>query len=170
MTIARLILLPAIASLAACAATPMSSPPSQTTPLLDASGATVGQLTYRADATGTHLDLRATGLSPGAHGVHVHMVGRCDGPGFTTAGGHWNPATKLHGHRNPGGWHAGDLGNLTAGADGRARAMLHLPAGSEVADQDGSALVIHARPDDELTDPSGNSGDRIACAVIAPPR
>ncbi|WP_309601713.1 superoxide dismutase family protein [Sphingomonas sp.] len=168
MTIVRLILLPAIASLAACATAPTS--PTQTAPLIDASGASIGEVSIRTDPTGTHLDLRATGLSPGPHGVHVHMVGRCDGPGFTTAGGHWNPTTKLHGHRNPGGFHAGDLGNLTAGADGTARAMLHLPAGSDVADQDGAALVIHARADDEATDPSGNSGDRIACAVIAPPR
>ena len=170
MTIARLILLPAIASLAACAATPMSSPPTHTAPLVDASGATIGIVKHWADSAGTYFDVRANRLSPGDHGVHLHMVGRCDGPGFTTAGGHWNPATKLHGHRNPGGWHAGDLGNLTAGPDGKARAMLRLPAGSDVADQDGSALVIHARPDDEATDPSGNSGDRIACAVIAPPR
>ena len=169
MTNVRLILLAAIASLAACATTVTSSH-TQTASLLDTSRASIGEVSIRTDPTGTHLDLRATGLSPGAHGVHVHMVGRCDAPGFTTAGGHWNPTTRLHGHRNPGGFHAGDLGNLTAGADGKARAMLHLPAGSEVADPDGAALVVHARADDEATDPSGNSGDRIACAVIAPPR
>jgi Cu-Zn family superoxide dismutase len=122
------------------------------------------------------LRIDAAGLPAGMHGAHLHTVGKCEGPKFTSAGGHWNPTGKQHGHQNPAGYHTGDLGNLGVGADGKLTAGLLVPGarlssngvgdGPVLLDADGAALVIHAAQDDEKTDPSGNSGDRIACAVL----
>jgi Cu-Zn family superoxide dismutase len=106
------------------------------------------------------------------HAVHVHAVGKCDGPAFTSAGGHFNPTGKKHGHKSAEGAHAGDLPNMLIGKDGSGRfeAMtdgLTLLAGPlSVFDADGSSLVIHAGADDYATDPAGNAGDRIACGLI----
>jgi Cu-Zn family superoxide dismutase len=124
--------------------------------------------------------IEGAGLPPGLHGVHVHAVGRCDRRDFSTAGPHWDLFGRAHGKANPAGPHDGDLGNVAVGADGRiaadvliANAMLPVKgatAGSkDMRDADGAALVIPAAPDDDRTDPSGNSGDRIACAVLAAP-
>jgi Cu-Zn family superoxide dismutase len=131
------------------------------------------------EPTGLRFHIEAAGLPAGVHGVHVHAVGRCDPHTFASAGGHWNPTSREHGHANPAGFHAGDLGNVTVGADGLLNVDLMLPGAGlarttaatplSIADADGSALVIHAAADDERTDPSGNSGDRIACAVLAVP-
>ena len=116
--------------------------------------------------------IEAQGLPRGAHGVHVHAVGKCDGPDFASAGPHFNPASRQHGALNPQGPHAGDLPNIEVGADGKGRLestteLLSLGSGTNsVLDADGSALVIHAAPDDFKTDPTGNSGARIACGVI----
>ena len=112
------------------------------------------------------LDLQ--GLPPGVHGVHVHMTGRCDGPTFASAGGHWNPADRQHGLENPQGQHAGDMPNLTVGEDGRGTLEYQLRGGGfeDLFDADGSAIVVHASADDQRTDPSGDSGDRIACGVF----
>jgi superoxide dismutase, Cu-Zn family len=139
-------------------------------------GATIGTVRIFSEPTGVVLRINATGLPPGMHGVHVHTAGRCDPPGFTSAGPHWSPTTRQHGHLNPAGFHAGDLGNLGVGADGKLVAGLLVPgarlnasdygSGPVLHDQDGASLVFHAKPDDERTDPSGNSGDRIACAVL----
>jgi Cu-Zn family superoxide dismutase len=107
------------------------------------------------------------------HGIHFHAVGRCDPPDFMSAGDHFNPTNRQHGQRNPQGPHAGDLPNLTVEANGTAtyqatNALVTLgPGANSLLDADGSALVIHADPDDDVTDPAGNSGGRIACAVIA---
>ena len=100
--------------------------------------------------------------------MHIHQVGRCDGPGFESAGPHWNPTGRQHGRLNPAGRHAGDLGNLQVLADGSVSVEVAGPNAS-VFDADGAALVIHAQKDDERTDPSGNSGARIACAVLRTP-
>jgi Cu-Zn family superoxide dismutase len=111
------------------------------------------------------------------HGIHVHTVGRCDGPGFESAGPHWNPTNRRHGMNNPQGPHGGDLPNVTVAANGvlgetvtLVGADLTTPPGvpGALIDADGAALVIHAQADDYVTDPSGNSGARIACAVITP--
>lgn len=111
------------------------------------------------------------GLPAGAHGMHLHMVGACDGPGFTSAGAHLNPHGKQHGTDNPAGSHLGDLPNLQVSQLGAATLTAELkgsPAEIDAAlfDADGTALVIHASRDDYRTDPTGNSGDRIACGVI----
>jgi Cu-Zn family superoxide dismutase len=108
------------------------------------------------------------------HGTHLHATGRCDPPGFTTAGGHLNPAARQHGLRNPAGPHLGDLPNLTVAANGTGRmeatiAATLTPGQAPLFDADGTALVVHAGPDDMVTDPAGNSGARIACTVIAAP-
>ena len=158
-------------ALAGCAAVdvPIAAPP---VALLNSSGQPIGSVTPAQTSGGVSLAISANGLPHGLHGVHVHAVGRCDGPGFESAGAHWNPAAKKHGLQNPQGAHAGDLPNITASSGGIARDIVVLAAASlaDLADADGSALVIHAQADDYLTDPSGNSGGRIACAVLAPPR
>jgi len=132
--------------------------------LVNSAGASTGSVQLEPRPGGTYLRIAVQGLSPGDHGLHLHAVGRCDGPAFQSAGPHWNPASKQHGHLNPLGAHLGDLPNLTVSANGRG-AINFLVAGS-LTDADGTSLVIHAKPDDYRTDPSGNSGDRIACAVI----
>ena len=114
------------------------------------------------------LHVQAQGLPPGTHGIHIHAVGRCEAPDFQSAGPHWNPTSRQHGRDNPQGAHHGDLPNITIGADGRG--MLHADVAgaswAELLDADGAAVVIHATADDYRTDPSGNSGGRIACGVI----
>ena len=119
----------------------------------------------------------ATGLPHGIHGLHVHAVGRCDPPDFASAGPHWNPAARKHGMNNPAGPHAGDLPNVEVAANGVLGTTVTLPgatlvggggAAGSLIDADGAALVLHGQADDYVTDPSGNSGPRIACAVLRP--
>jgi Cu-Zn family superoxide dismutase len=157
-------------SFLAAGCVPMAPPdvPVSTVNLVSGSGAVLGTVRVFSEPTGLMLRIEAAGLPPGQHGVHLHAVGRCDAPGFTSAGPHWNPTTRKHGHRNPQGFHMGDLGNLGVGADGKLVAGLLVPQATfgALRDADGAALVLHAKPDDEMTDPSGNSGDRIACAVL----
>ena len=136
-------------------------------PIVGPSGEPRGFATFFSDGARTEIKIQAEGLAPGVHGIHLHAVGRCEGPDFKSAGPHWNPAGKQHGHDNPLGAHLGDLPNLTVGADGRGTASFSVQG--DIADADGTSLVIHAKPDDYKTDPSGNSGDRIACAVLTTP-
>jgi Cu-Zn family superoxide dismutase len=139
-------------------------------PLVNASGQSIGTVRAWQTAGGVSFHIAASGLAHGLHGIHVHSVGRCDPPDFASAGAHWNPAGKQHGLNNPAGPHAGDLPNVEVAANGVLAATVTL-AGANMAsllDADGAALVIHSGPDDYVTDPSGNSGARIACAVIQP--
>ena len=158
-------------ALAGCAAVdvPIDSPP---VALMNSAGQSVGSVRASQTSGGVTLAISASGLPHGLHGVHVHAVGRCEGPKFESAGGHWNPASRHHGLSNPEGPHAGDLPNVTVSSSGGLSETLVLAHASfaDLADADGSALVIHAAADDYVTDPSGNSGARIACAVLAPPR
>jgi len=139
-------------------------------PLVNALGAPIGTVRAWQTAGGVTFRIDAAGLPHGVHGIHVHTVGRCDPPEFTTAGGHWNPAARKHGMNNPAGPHAGDLPNVEVAANGVLGATVTLPGASmaSLLDADGAALVLHAAADDYVTDPSGNSGARIACAVILP--
>ena len=107
-------------------------------------------------------------MPPGTHGAHVHTVGRCDPPAFETAGSHWNPTTMKHGTMNPQGPHQGDLPNLVVDGGGRGTIGATIPGATlaSLLDADGAAVVIHASADDLRTDPSGNSGGRIACGVL----
>ncbi|MBP2276909.1 MULTISPECIES: superoxide dismutase family protein [Sphingomonas] len=131
-------------------------------------GADVGRATATEVAGGLRLTLDVHDLTPGTHGAHVHTVGRCDAPDFASAGGHWNPAGTKHGSMNPQGPHEGDLPNLIVGTGGRGTIGILLPGATMAGllDTDGSAIVVHAKPDDLMTDPSGNSGARIACGVF----
>lgn len=137
--------------------------------LRSANGDAMGRATARDSAAGLRITIDATGLTPGNHGAHIHTVGRCDAPDFASAGGHWNPTAMKHGSMNPAGPHEGDLPNLLIGADGRGTIGIVVPGATieGLLDTDGAALVIHAAPDDLVTDPSGNSGGRIACGVFA---
>jgi len=136
--------------------------------LKTATGAEVGRAIASETAGGVRIAIDGVNMPPGSHGVHVHTIGRCDGPDFTTAGGHWNPTAMQHGTRNSAGPHAGDLPNLMVGTDGRGSLAMSLPAGTMAGllDADGSAFVVHAGPDDLKTDPAGNSGARIACGMF----
>jgi Cu-Zn family superoxide dismutase len=140
--------------------------------IVNATGQKIGTATFATAAGGVRIDVDVTQLPPGTHGVHIHAVGKCEGPDFKTAGGHFNPAGKKHGKDNPEGAHNGDLLNLEVAADGRASASL-LDANVSLGDgptslfqPGGTAIVIHASADDYKTDPAGNSGPRVACGVI----
>ena len=162
------------------AATSNPTPAAAVATLRDAGGRTVGSASIGPASTGgVRLQVTVNGLAPGAHGIHVHAVGACDGStptAFSSAGGHFNPTSKQHGRLNPSGWHVGDLPNLVVDTSGNGSAdivveSLTLDSGAAaLLDADGSALVIHANPDDERTDAGsagpGNSGARIACGVI----
>lgn len=142
--------------------------------LVDARGADRGRADFYKTTTGLRIELVARGFAAGTYGMHVHTVGRCDAPDFASAGPHWNPTGAQHGRDNPMGAHHGDLPNLVVdeGAIGRATLTLvgtRLTGDGGLIDADGAAFVIHAGPDDMKTDPSGNSGARVACGVIELP-
>lgn len=145
--------------------------PSVSTTLIDAEGKDVGTASIVQSSFGGVLVLKLTGLPPGPHGLHVHSVGSCEPPAFTSAGPHLNPDDHQHGARNPKGPHLGDLPNITARPDGNVDTTLTLRAellkpGVIGSGANARALVVHAKADDAMTDPGGNSGDRIACGVL----
>ena len=150
--------------------------PGTTAVMRDSAGRELGTLTLTESNGGIVVAGRLTGLTPGDHGIHVHMVGRCDAPTFESAGEHWNPTSRQHGSQNPQGPHLGDIPNVTVGADSSAAVNLSMPGGgsmrtgaSMIMDTDGAAVVIHSAPDDYRTDPSGGSGARVACGVVGTP-
>ncbi|MGF7047215.1 Cu-Zn family superoxide dismutase [Paenibacillus sp. DS2015] len=143
------------------------------TNIINTKGEQIGTtlLTQKSDAVQIHIE--AKNLPPGLHGIHFHEVGKCEIPDFKTAGAHLNPNLKEHGFNNPKGFHAGDLLNIDVKEDGSVIADLESNtvtltrgASNSLLKSGGSALVIHEKADDYVTDPSGNSGDRIACAAI----
>jgi Cu-Zn family superoxide dismutase len=151
----------------------MAAPGSHATAdLKDKDGKTVGKAVLHDTADGVLVRLEVKGLTPGLHAVHVHAVGKCEGPAFTSAGGHFNPLQRKHGLKSPDGAHAGDLPNMLVTKDGSGRFesktdAITLQAGpASVFDSDGSALVVHVGVDDYVTDPTGNAGDRAACGLI----
>lgn len=154
-------------------ASAVPAPPASTRVVLSAAnGAPRGTATMSEGSDGLSVRVDAAGLPPGVHGIHLHTVGRCDPPAFSSAGPHWNPTGAQHGRENPKGAHTGDLPNIIIGADGRGT-LSFKESGATVAgllDADGSALIIHADADDYKTDPSGNSGARIACGVVGTAR
>lgn len=161
--------LAALALTAACSGGATSSEPGRATAQLKrADGSAAGSAVATVTNGGLSVKVSVTGISPGPHGVHVHMTGKCDAPAFTTAGGHWNPGATKHGLENPQGAHAGDMPNLMVSPDGTGTLTYKLGSGTMdgLLDADGAAFVVHAGPDDQKTDPSGNSGDRIACGVF----
>lgn len=140
--------------------------------LKDSAGKTIGSAVLSERGGGVVITVNVKGLPQGLHAVHIHAVGKCDAPAFTSAGGHFNPQNKKHGLKNPDGPHAGDLPDMFVNKDGMGRyealmeSMTLGAGGTSVFDADGSAIVVHATADDNVTDPAGNSGDRIACGVI----
>lgn len=139
--------------------------------IVSANGIPAGQAILTLHGATIGLTVQAKGLTPGAHGMHLHAQGSCGGTGFASAGGHLNPGMHQHGTLNPSGAHLGDLPNLTIGRDGAGATTIMLPGdwatlGPELFDADGTAIVIHAGPDDYRTDPSGNSGGRVACGIF----
>jgi len=140
----------------------------------NATGQLVGTVTLTTQVDGVLVDGTFANLPAGTHGLHFHTVGACT-PTFDAAGGHYNPTQRQHGFNNPQGVHAGDLPNLEIGADGSGtyrsvtdRITLAPGAASTVYDADGTSLMVHANADDYVTDPTGNSGGRIACGVVSP--
>jgi Cu-Zn family superoxide dismutase len=137
------------------------------TPIIDHSGKQIGMVAARLEKDGVAVSVDTVGLPAGTHGVHIHEIPKCEPPTFESAGGHWNWTNRKHGHKNARGYHAGDLGNLTVGAGGKGRATFHVPLKDWDPKQAGGLpVVIHASADDDMTDPSGNSGARIACGVV----
>lgn len=158
----------------AAASTPASTPParSATVNLAPASGSLVsGKLSAMPMAGGVHFTGEIGGLVRNAtHAIHVHEKGDCSAADASSAGGHFNPTGQPHGRPDAGAHHAGDMPNITADANGVARVNLHVQGvslgGAATTDILGRALVVHAQPDDYATQPSGNSGARIACGVV----
>jgi superoxide dismutase, Cu-Zn family len=170
----NLLLIPALLGLCAAAALADTAPKAASAKIMNAQGMQIGTAKLKAVKDGVQISAKVAGLSAGEHGIHIHTVGKCEGPDFKTAGGHFNPTTAHHGVNNtmdphP---HAGDLPNLTVDAKGKGN-FSFLDKGVTLGDganslfhDGGTSLVIHAKADDLMSDPSGNSGDRVACGVI----
>ena len=136
-----------------------------------ADGSSAGTAMLMRSGDGYSIMVQARGLTPGAHGFHLHTTGRCDAPDFTSAGGHLNPGDRTHGRLSANGPHLGDLTNLQVGSDGMVTATVEVPdvrddALAQIFDADGTAVMIHSGPDDYRTDPTGNAGSRVACGVL----
>ncbi|MBI4115419.1 MAG: superoxide dismutase family protein [Candidatus Omnitrophica bacterium] len=140
--------------------------------LSNVKGEKVGSATLTQETNGVKITLEVSHLTPGEHAFHVHSVGKCEPPDFTSAGGHFNPYGKKHGHMNPEGAHAGDLPNVVIAEDGNGGGEVIVEGvtlgdgENSLSHPEGTSLVIHENADDEVTDPAGNAGPRVACGVI----
>ena len=142
--------------------------------LKNLNGTEAGTAKFSEDGNGPfHIIVQVKGISPGEHGIHIHEAGNCTAP-FKSAGDHYNPLGKHHGLKNPKGAHAGDLPNLVVNKAGEgyldttSDRITLTPGPTTLFTKNGTSFVIHAGHDDQMSDPSGNSGDRIACGVIKP--
>lgn len=150
-----------------------SAPPAAKATLINTQGQKVGEATLTETPQGVKIVLKAENLPPGEHACHIHGKGACNSPDFMTAGGHFNPFGKKHGLNNPEGPHAGDLPDVKVGQDGKGSlevlaTLVTLKEGAKnsLFQPGGTSLVIHANPDDNVTDPAGNAGARLACGTI----
>jgi Cu-Zn family superoxide dismutase len=140
-----------------------------------ANGEDFGKATLREHKGGVKIALDLKGLPPGKHGFHFHEKGLCEKPSFESAGAHYNPDAKEHGRKARNGPHAGDMKDLNVKKDGTYRKEITNPhvtlaeGPRSLLKEGGTALVIHAKSDDQKTQPSGDSGERIACAVVRKP-
>jgi Cu-Zn family superoxide dismutase len=171
----RRLLLVGVAALllGGCAGTMADTEPlSAEAALKDKDGKDVGRATLIETGEGLRIAVTGYRLPPGPHGLHIHAAGFCEPPEFTSAGAHFNPGDKKHGRQNPAGPHAGDLPNLVVAASGEGgvdivtKAATLGPGPTSLLGGKGTSIVVHAAADDEKTDPTGNSGARIACGVI----
>jgi len=174
MHIRNLLVLPTLLFVSAALAWGDAAQKSAHADILNVAGMKIGTAKITSTKDGVKIAVNVDHLTAGEHGIHIHNVGKCEGPAFTSAGGHFNPTTAHHGMNNaqdphP---HLGDLLNLVVSKDGKAKTTfvakgVTLGDGANSLFHDGgTALVIHAKADDLMSDPSGNSGDRIACGVI----
>lgn len=172
MTARHLAVIAAVLAIAIPPALAQDGAESATVTLRDAEGKDVTTVTLSDAGNGVLVTGTLSEVAPGPHAIHFHAVGKCEPP-FDSAGGHFNPTGKMHGIMNPAGHHAGDMPNIVMPEEGQGMIQI-FAAGVTLApgidgslrDQDGTAIVIHAGPDDYKTDPSGDSGGRIACGVI----
>jgi Cu-Zn family superoxide dismutase len=164
----------ATAALGACSDIPYPKMMGAHADLINPSGYKIGDADFAEEENqpGVVLRLHVWDLPPGPHGMHIHGLGRCDTPDFDLAGGHFNPFGKKHGLKNPEGPHAGDLPNLNIPSSGGADVTLTIASvtlkdgRNSLLQPEGTSIVIHAGPDDGISDPAGNSGPRIACGII----
>lgn len=167
----RNVILASLLSLLVAIAAPALAADTAHAVLKDKDGKEVGTVDLTDTPNGVLMHLDLTAVPPGDHGFHVHAVGKCEPPDFKSAGGHFNPDETKHGLMTANGPHAGDMPNLFVPENGKITLevlapLVTLKGDPALLDDDGSALVIHAAPDDYQSDPAGNAGDRIACGVV----
>jgi superoxide dismutase, Cu-Zn family len=174
MRLRTLLAIPTLVSFFAAVAVGDAAPKSAHADIINAQGMKIGTARITPTADGVRVAVNVSQLPPGQHGIHIHTVGKCEGPAFTSAGGHFNPTMAHHGVNNPQNPHPhlGDLPNLVVDSDGKAK-VTFVATGVTLGEganslfhEGGTSIVIHAKADDLMSDPSGNSGDRIACGVI----